>query len=515
MKFIDEKLEKIDSGPVGDIFQGLAVNFYSVKEINFSEKEKAFGNFLIKEILKGAILKKGFDGAGEKFSSDFSDKVISYVQINSLNEKLPSKKDFDYLAEVLLDLLSSVSFVKDKFLFARFVLHNSIGFKQFSFFALDSHLEELMINSPDNVFVFHKKHGMCKTNVSIDEKTIGEYIKRIANSLGKDFDPKSPLLDARLPDGSRVNATFNELSPTGATLTIRKFSEIPLTVLDIIENGTISVEAAAFLWMMVDGFGVAPRNILVAGGTASGKTTLLNILSNFVRLSERVVSIEDTIELSLLARDNWIPLEVRSSTASSVSMEELLRNAMRMRPDRIIVGEVRGPEALTLFTAMDTGHQGCLGTIHANNARETILKLQERPLSVPQGMLPLLDLIVITQRRFSKEKGIQRFVTQIVELSRMDQKVLFGLLFDFDDSSKTLKRTELAGGIFEEMAKLNSLSRNDLSKEIKLREKVLLWMIKKGLRDPMEVLEVIESYYYSPDKVLSMISENDHAGDKK
>jgi len=347
---------------------------------------------------------------------------------------------------------------------------------------------------------------MCKTNISIDAKTLSDIIQRIAVTIGKEFSPKNALLDARLPDGSRVNATLGELSPTGATLTIRKFSSIPLTMLDLINNGTITSEAAAFLWLMADGLGNSPRSILIAGGTASGKTTFLNILSNFIRLSERVVSIEDTIELSLLGRENWVPLEARSSISEAVSMDALLRNAMRMRPDRIIVGEVRGPEALTLFTAMDTGHQGVLGTIHANNARETIVKLQERPLSVPQAMLPLLDLIVVMQRRFSKEHGMQRRVTQIVELSRMDDKVLFGTLFDFDDSSDSLKRTEIAGAVVEEIAEHNSLTKLDIIKEIKVRQKILDWMLKQGIKKPMEVLEVIESYYYSPEKVLSTMS---------
>jgi len=190
-------------------------------------------------------------------------------------------------------------------------------------------------------FVFHKQYGMCKANVEIENKALVDLIGRIALTIGKEFNAKNALLDARLPDGSRVNATLNELSPTGATLTVRKFSTIPLTILDLIDNGTITSEAAAFLWLMVDGLGNYPRNILISGGTTSGKTTFLNILSNFVRLSERVVSIEDTIELSLLGRDNWVALEARSSVSEQVSMDALLRNAMRMRPDRIIVGEVR------------------------------------------------------------------------------------------------------------------------------------------------------------------------------
>jgi flagellar protein FlaI len=507
MQFTDLKLKKIESTSYADIYQGLSANFYDIKLPSFTEKEKAFASFLIKQILKGGVSRKDFDGAPDDFNDSFTDEIVSVVQVDELMDKLPSKKVFVSLVESLVKLVSKIKFIQDKSLFSEYVMHNSIGLKQLAFFSLDDDLEELMVNGPESVFVFHRKHGMCKTNVSIDQKTLSDMIQRIALTIGRDFDSKNPLLDARLPDGSRVNATLADLAPTGATLTIRKFSSTPMTILDLIQNKTITTDAAAFLWMVVDGLGTHPQNTLVAGGTASGKTTMLNILSNFIRLNERVVSIEDTIELSLLGRENWVALEARNSVGSEITMDSLLKNAMRMRPDRIIVGEVRGPEALTLFTAMDTGHQGCLGTIHANNAREAIVKLQERPLEVPQAMLPLLDFIVIMERHFSKEAGMQRRVTQIVELSRMEEKVLFGTLFEYDDKLNYLKRTEIQSQILEEIAKKNSMSKNDLNKEVGVRKVILEWMLKQNIRKPLEVLEVIESYYYNPEKVLATISE--------
>ncbi|MFA5125593.1 MAG: ATPase, T2SS/T4P/T4SS family [archaeon] len=507
MKFSEVKMKKIDSSFLADIHQGLSTNFYDVKPISLSDKEKAFADFLVKAIHKGGILRKEFDGTAPDFNDLFVDSIVSVVQVNSLVEKLPSKQLFVSLLESMVKLVSKVKFVSNKILFSEYVLYNSIGLKQLSFFSLDDDLEELMINGPENIFVFHKKYGMCKTNVAVQQKALVDIIQRIALTINRKFDSTNALLDARLPDGSRVNATLPDVSPTGMTLTIRKFSSIPLTILDLIESKTITSEAAAFLWLMVDGLGIYPKNILVAGGTASGKTTFLNILSNFIRLNERVVSIEDTIELSLLGRENWVALEARTSSGAEVTMHSLLKNSMRMRPDRIIVGEVQGAEALTFFTAMDTGHQGCLGTIHANNARETLVKLQERPLSVPQSMLPLLDFIVIMQRHYSKEKGMQRRVLQIVELSRMDDKVLSGILFDFDDANDILKRTEIQSRVLEEMAQHSSLTKNDLKKEIEVRKLILEWMLRENIRKPLEVLEVIESYYYNPEKVLSTISE--------
>lgn len=507
MKFTDVKLKLLESNSFADIHAGVANNFYSPKEPIFSEKEKNLADLLIKEIKKGSVFRKKIEGVSSDFNEDFLDDVVSYVQLNGLSEKLPSKNDFIFLFDALNNLVSKIKFIVDKHLFSEYVLYNSIGLRQFSFFSLDEDLEELMINSPKSVFVFHKKYGMCRVEIEVSDKDLDDVIQKIALTIKKNFGGSNAVLDARLPDGSRVNATVSELSPTGSTLTIRKFSVIPLTILDLIENGTISSEAAGFLWLMVDGMGNSPQNVLVAGGTASGKTTFLNILSNFVRLSDRIISIEDTIELSLLARENWVALESRSNPNAEVLMDSLLKNAMRMRPDRLIIGEVRGSEALSLFNAMDTGHQGCMGTIHANNAREAVVKLQEKPLSVPESMIPLLDLIVVMQRRYSKERGMQRRITQIVELSRMDDKVLFGSLFEFDEKSYSLKRTGISGTLLEEIAKNNSISKAVVMNEIIIRKKILEWMISQDIRKPLEVLEVIDTYYYNPEKVLKTITE--------
>jgi flagellar protein FlaI len=289
------------------------------------------------------------------------------------------------------------------------------------------------------------------------------------------------------------------------SLTVRKFSQIPLTILDLIENKTISSELASFLWVLVDGGGNFQKNILIVGGTASGKTTLLNVLANFSRLHERIVSIEDTLEISLLSRDNWVALEAKSNSGEEITMDDLLKNSLRMRPDRIIVGEVRGKEALTLFTAMDNGHAGCMGTIHANNAREAVVKLQERPFLVPSTMIPLVDLIVVIQRFYSKESGIKRRITEISEVSRMDNKVLLGNIYDYDDSLGQIKRTEVPSRIMDILSNQLSMTKNDLKKEIETRQLILDWMIEKNIRKPNEVLEFIQSYYYRPDKVLQMI----------
>lgn len=509
MEFTDIRISELANTRLGVISKGLSHNFYEKNDYPSDKKEKEFALLLERLIMNKASVSElaSFEELDDNFDENFRERVVSIVNINSLLEKMPTKTIFNQLTLSIKDLVKNISFIEDKELFAKLVLHNSIGLKQLSFFSLEDDFEELLVNDLDSIFVFHKKYGFCKTNIVLEEKVFENLLQRIAKSIGKQFNHSSPLLDARLPDGSRVNATMNNISPRSTSLTIRKFSSTPITILDLIKNKTICTDAAAFLWMMVDGFGVNPQNILVVGGTASGKTTMLDVLSNFIRLNQRVISIEDTLEISLLDRENWVALESKTSKDEDISMNDLLRNSLRMRPDRIVVGEVRGSEALTLFTAMDNGHAGVLGTLHANSAREAINKLEEKPFSVPTSMLPLLDLIVVMKRNYNKEKGISRIVLEVSEIARMEKKVLLANVFEHSSAREELVRTELPSHILEKFANQNSMSKNEIKKEIETRKIILEWMIEKGISKPKEVLEVIQSYYFDPKKVIEMIYE--------
>ncbi len=508
MKFTELRTNKLASTQLGEITEGIAYNFYDLKEEHLGEKEREFASFLESLIQRRTTFSEleKFDGLPENFRQIFQEEIISVIEINRLLERMPSRGVFVKLLESLIRLISKVDFISNKGLFAETVLHDSIGLKKLAFFSMEDELEELMVNSLEEIFVFHKEYGMCKTNIVLDEKGFSNIIQRVAASTGKGFNQQSPLLDSRLPDGSRINATMDNVSPRAISLTIRKFSPVPITILDLIKKDVITSEAASFLWMMTDGFGVNPKNILVTGSTASGKTTMLNVLTNFVRLNERIITIEDTLELSLLDRENWVALEAKHYKEEEITMNNLLKNSLRMRPDRIIVGEVRGNEAITLFTAMDNGHSGTMGTIHANNARETITKLQERPFSVPTALLPLVELIVVLKRTFSKEKGIERKVIQITEVSRMENKVLLANVFELNNQM-SLVRTDVPSYIVEKFAEQNSITKNELKEEMRIRQLVLEWMLQNNVSKPREVLEIIQSYYFDSKKVLSMIEQ--------
>ncbi|WP_175060060.1 ATPase, T2SS/T4P/T4SS family [Thermococcus sp. 2319x1] len=302
----------------------------------------------------------------EKLVRIVRDRAIAEIQIDPESIPDPEERRRVFgraVKNIMRELAPSISEARMNTL-VNLVVQNMIGYGKLDPLVRDDNLEEVMvIGTGRPVYVWHRKFYMCKTNIVFDdEREILNIIERIARQVGRRIDQQTPLLDARLPDGSRVNATIRPVSLDGPTLTIRKFKKDPLTIIDLLKYGTFNLEIASLLWVFVDGLGVKPANVLVAGGTGSGKTTTLNALAMFIPPSERVISIEDTAELQLPI-EHWVRLETRPPNIEGkgeITMDDLVKNTLRMRPDRIIVGEVRGPEARTMFTAMNTGHNGAL-----------------------------------------------------------------------------------------------------------------------------------------------------------
>jgi pilus assembly protein CpaF len=304
----------------------------------------------------------------------------------------------------------------------------------------DDSINEIMVNGPDEVFV--ERRGQLElVGARFDSKeALGELIVRIATDVGRSVDERRPLLDARLRDGSRVNAVLAPLAVRGPYLTVRRFPSRRLSGEELVANGSLSASMLAFLRAAV----AARLSILVSGGTGSGKTTLLAALCGFIGPNERVVTIEDAAELRLPLR-HVLPLESRPADASGegeVTIRDLVRNALRMRPDRIVVGEVRGAEALDMLQAMNTGHEGSLSTIHANSPREALQRLETLVLfagtELPQraireqivGAIPLLVHV-------ERSTGGKRRVTSVEELTGLESgQFTMGEIFRFDTEAK-------------------------------------------------------------------------------
>ena len=383
--------------------------------------------------------------------------------------------------------------------YANAVVRDMVGYGLIDSLVNDDKLEEIMIIAPKTpVYVFHREYEMMLTNIEFfNDNEIQDLINKIARQIGRRIDISSPLLDARLPDGSRVNATIPPASVEGSTLTIRKFKKDPYTLVDLINFNTISIEAAAFLWLMVEGLATRPANILIAGGTGSGKTTLLNVLSALIPTSERIVSIEDTAELSLPLK-HWIRLEARPpglEGRGELTLDILTKNSLRMRPDRIIVGEVRHDEAFTLFTAMNTGHDGSLGTVHANSAQETIVRVTNPPMNVPEVMLSGLDFIIIENRLHDRKKGTIRRVTEISEVTGvLEKRAQTQTIFERDPTDDSLKRTQIPSQYVGTLCKLTGLSKKNIDAILEEREAFLKKLLNNNIRAMPDVSAAVQQY---------------------
>jgi len=303
----------------------------------------------------------------------------------------------------------------------------------------DPEITEVMVNGPKKVYV-EKQGLLTKTNIVFDDNEhVQRIIDRIILPLGRRVDADSPMVDARLPDGSRVNAIIPPVAIDGPSITIRKFSKDKLSISHLIEYGSITAAMAEFLRACV----IGRLNILVSGGTGSGKTTLLNVLSSFIPEEERIVTIEDAAELRL-QQDHVVRLETKVANVENrgtVSVRDLVRNSLRMRPDRIVVGEVRGGEALDMLQAMNTGHDGSLTTIHANSPRDAISRLEtlvlmagmDLPLKIVRQQVSSAIDVIIQQSRL---RDGTRKVVAITEVAGMEgDVVVLSDIFKFEQTS--------------------------------------------------------------------------------
>lgn len=384
--------------------QKVKKNVTATREDPFEEIKQKIHSKIIEEIKENSL--KEFD---TEDGTEGLEKEITNIVENYLNE------ENSYITKLERQKLTSE------------IIDESIGFGPINPLLHDPNVSEIMVNGPEQVYV-EKKGKLIQTDVTFkDEQHVMKVIEKIVAPLGRRIDESSPMVDARLPNGSRVNVIIPPLALNGPTITIRKFSEKPFTVKDLINFGTITPNVAMLLKACVE----ARLNIVVSGGTGSGKTTTLNVISSFIPDDERIVTIEDAAELQL-GQEHIIRLETRPPNIEgkgAISIRDLVRNSLRMRPDRIVVGEVRSGEALDMLQAMNTGHDGSLTTGHANSPRDMISRLEtmvlmagmELPVkAIREQISSAVDLIV----QQSRLKDGSRRITHITEVLGMEGDII-------------------------------------------------------------------------------------------
>ncbi|MDO5831599.1 MAG: CpaF family protein [Methanobrevibacter sp.] len=463
---------------------------YDIVKQNYSPEEKILLGEIRENLVDLAI------SSGENFQPN-EEKLLNDIR-NFLFARLSENN-----TQISQEYLNSLS---------QKLLRDIVGYGEIDSLIQDDNLEEIMIigiNKP--VFVYHREYGMMKTNIVFsDERELMDLIDSIARQINRRIDQESPILDGRLIDGSRINATIPPVSADGPSLTIRKFKRDPFTIIDLINSKTISIELTAFLWLCIDGLGVKSANAIISGGTSSGKTTTLNALSAFINPKERIITIEDTLELQI-PHEHVIRMETRPANVENkgeLTMNDLVKNSLRQRPDRIIVGEVRAEEAITLFTALNTGHSG-FGTLHSNDARETITRLTNEPMSVPEIMIQAIDFIIMQNRIYTPSGVSFRRISEVAEVVGMENGVIqLNKIFQWNPERDTIENVSVSSKTLNQIADLSGKSLNEIRREIENRENVLKHMVRENIRSVDEVNAVLELYYRNPEKVLNRIILN-------
>jgi len=352
-------------------------------------------------------------------------QIISNADADDSNDQL--REDIKESATEVIEAEEERISPGDKQKVIKEIIDEIIGFGPINGVLNDPEVSEVMVNGPDQIYV-ERDGKLVLTDVKFrDDDHVIHIIEKIVSPLGRRIDESSPMVDARLPDGSRVNAIIPPLALNGPTITIRKFSEDPFTVKDLVNFGTLTEEMAQFLEACVE----VRLNVVVSGGTGSGKTTTLNVLSSFIPDDERIVTIEDAAELQL-AQDHVVSLETRPPNVEgkgAITMRELVKNSLRMRPDRVVVGEVRGGEALDMLQAMNTGHDGSLTTGHANSPRDMLSRLEtmvmmagmELPVRAIRDQIASAVDLIVQQTRL---RDGSRKIVKVTEVQGMEGDVI-------------------------------------------------------------------------------------------
>lgn len=442
----------------------------------------------------------------ETFLEEIRDRLRDVLLVE---DTITSGKKEDILHAKVRNLIKDYAIEIDSLMLEKimyYIVRDFVGFGKIDALMRDNHIEDISGNGFDRpIYLYHREYRNIPTNISYPEDELNSFIIRLAQRSGKHISVADPIVDSTLHDGSRVQMTLGKaVTAHGSTFTIRRFSEVPLTPIDLIGWHTFSTNAMAYLWLCIEN----NNSLIFSGGTASGKTTSLNAVSLFIPPNAKIISLEDTRELQL-PHPNWIPSTTRDSFTAdergAVDMYELLKAALRQRPEYLLVGEVRGKEALTLFQAMSTGHT-TFSTMHADSVSSAIHRLENPPISVPRSMIEALNIMSIQAQTYYKGKRVRRNLklVEIIDIDPNTRNIRTNDIFVWDAATDKFNRVGDSKALTT-IKQRRGMTQAQLDLELGYREKVLDYMVVHDIRDFNAVATIIQAYMITPDKVLKKL----------
>lgn len=499
---IDEKnLVEIECYPVLEPFVFIKIlkdsksldKYYKSIEPQLNDAERISLNFIQETLIKSIDIR--LDEVDTlKVEAFLSDRIGHIV------------KDYNLMVDDVL---------KNKILY--YVKRDFVWYGQIDPVMRDPNIEDISCDgSGQPIFLFHRKYGSLKSNIQFsDEDVLSKFVVMLAQKCGKHISIAEPMLDATMPDGSRIQMTLSKaVTSKGSTFTIRRFKADPITATDLIAFKTMSSEMVAYLWLAVEN-GI---NALIAGGTASGKTSTLNAICLFIPRESKIVSIEETREINL-PHPNWIPGVVRSGfgevkndkLAGEIDLYDLMKAALRQRPEYILVGEIRGKEAYVLFQAMATGHT-TYSTFHADSAQSLIHRLEGKPIEIPRVMLQSLDIVTLQVQAEVGGERVRRVkqIVEIVDIDPMTKEILTNEVFRWDPVQDQFYFSGKSY-VMERIRNQHGESKEEMLDELSRRVEILDWMKDNNIRAFKDVARIVSSYLDTPDDVIEKVRKGNQA----
>jgi len=488
-------LEEIDFYPLNEPYAYVRIlkdagsldKYYRVEEPTLKKDESKILNFIQETLIRT------LDVCLDQLESDVVDDFL----VKNVDQII---KDY----KIKID-----STLKGKILY--YIARKFIGYGRLDPLMQDPNIEDISCDgSGVPIFLFHRIHGSLKSNVKFDdEDELSAFVVQLAQKCDKYISIAEPMLDATMPDGSRIQMTLStEITTKGSTFTIRKFRDDPITPTDLIDYGTMSAEIVAYMWLAVE----HGSNALFAGGTASGKTSTLNALCLFIPHESKIVSIEETREINL-PHPNWIPGVSRSGfgevvgnrIVGEIDLYDLMKAALRQRPDYILVGEIRGKEAYVLFQAMATGHT-TYSTFHADSAKSLIHRLEGKPIDIPRVMLQSLDVVSIQISTRVDDKHARRCkqIIEIIDIDPMTKEMLTNEVFHWDPIEDKFIYSGKSY-ILERLSSQIGIDKEGMKEELSRRAEILNWMRENRIRAFEDVAGLVASYVESPGELMEKI----------